>query len=345
MTRCLVTGGAGFIGSHVAEWLVRRGHEVLVVDNLSGGFAANVPEGAAFEFADVCEPLDDVFAGFGPEVVYHLAAYAAEGLSPHIAAWNYRVNLEATANVWNACHRADVDHLVFTSSMAVYGHPDPKRYSVLGDPHPFDEEYECLPCDPYGIAKLAAEQHLVRMQHYFGRPAYTIFRPHNVFGERQNLVDPYRNVVGIFVRRALAGEPLPIFGDGEQTRSFSYVGPTAAAIAAAPFTPGTEGRTFCVGGDEPMSILDLAKLVSKVVGVPLSIEWRAPRQEVRHAHCRNTLARRTFPEAYSEQPCLDVGMRWMVAWARSLPAMPPPTPCPAPIEIEERLPAAWAKSA
>ncbi|HUF64408.1 MAG TPA: NAD-dependent epimerase/dehydratase family protein, partial [Gemmatimonadaceae bacterium] len=177
--RSIVTGGAGFIGSHVAERLVRAGYDVLVLDDLSGGFRENIPEGARFAQISINEPLDELFMKFKPDVVYHLAAYAAEGLSHHIPVFNYTNNITGTANVLGAAHRAGAKHFVFTSSIAVYGHPS-------GDA-PFTENTIAEPVDPYGIAKLACEQHIRAFEHYFGGPAWTIFRPHNVFGPRQNI--------------------------------------------------------------------------------------------------------------------------------------------------------------
>src|SRR2546429_374379 len=135
---------------------------------------------------------------------------------------------------------------VFTSSIAAYGHPHD-----LGEI--FDEQTPCHPCDPYGISKFACEQLIARFHDYYGAPDFTIFRPHNVFGPRQNLSDPYRNVVGILMARALKGEPMPIFGDGSQTRCFSYITSVASAIATSPNEPAARNRTFNIGGSAPMS--------------------------------------------------------------------------------------------
>lgn len=330
--RAIVTGAAGFIGSHVAETLLASGHEVLAVDDLSGGFRDNVPAGARFEQRSVTEPLDDLFAAFRPAAVYHLAAYAAEGLSHHIPVFNYGNNLVATANVVAAAYRAAADHVVFTSSIAAYGHPHDER--------PFDEATACEPCDPYGTAKLACEHHLRAFHAYFGRPAFTIFRPHNVFGPRQNIADPYRNVVGIFMARALRREPMPVFGDGLQTRSFSYVTTVARAIADAPTLPAARNQTFNIGGDEPMSVRDLAARVAEVMDVPLAIDWLPARQEVVHAHCAHDRARAVFAEAYRAAVGIDAGLRLMAGFVRTHP-VPPPTECPAPIEIADLLPPSW----
>src|SRR5262249_11839402 len=147
-----------------------------------------------------------------PDYVFHLAAYAAEGLSPFIRSFNYQNNLVTTAALVSASVNYNVKRFVFTSSIAVYGDQLP----------PFDELTPRRPADPYGIAKAAAEDDLILASREFGL-SYTIFRPHNVYGERQNLNDPFRNVIGIFMRQCLQGLPMTVFGDGEQLRAFSYV--------------------------------------------------------------------------------------------------------------------------
>jgi len=332
--RAIVTGGAGFIGSHVAERLVRGGHDVLVVDDLSGGFRENIPEGARFAHVSITEPLDDLFQRARPDVVYHLAAYAAEGLSHHIPVFNYTNNVTGTVNVLAASRRSGAKHFVFTSSIAAYGHP--------ADDKPFSEATPANPVDPYGIAKLACEQHIKAFEHYFGGPSYTIFRPHNVFGPRQNVADPYRNVVGIFMARALEGRPMPVFGDGSQTRSFSYVDVVAESIVQAPAVPAARNATINIGGDEPMSVRDLARHIAAVMGVPDNVELQPPRKEVMHAHCDHTLAQRVFRDIYARHTVRIVdGLRLMAEHVKSHP-VPPATECPSAIELPELLPPSWA---
>lgn len=332
--RAVVTGAAGFIGSHVAETLLADGHEVLAIDDLSGGFQENVPAGCRFEKVSVLEDLDVLFCAFRPEAVYHLAAYAAEGLSHHIPVFNYTNNVVGTVNVLAAAYRSGARHFVFTSSIAAYGHPRQDR--------PFDEATPCMPCDPYGAAKLACEHHLRAFREYYGRPDYTIFRPHNVFGPRQNIADPYRNVVGIFMARAMASQPMPVFGDGLQTRSFSFVRCVAQAIAAAPRVAGAKNDTFNIGGDEPLSVLDLAKEVSRVMNVAVRIEQLPPRKEVAHAHCTHAKARAVFTDAYRDPVGIMDGLRVMADDVRGRP-IPPPTECPSRIEIADLLPPSWSK--
>src|SRR6266850_3104802 len=235
MSRVLVTGGAGFIGSHVADALITRGHDVTVLDDLSGGFLENVPSAATFVRGSVTDPavVDRVFAAGRFDHVYHLAAYAAEGLSHFIKRFNYTNNVIGSVNVLNAAVNTGVTAFVFTSSIAVYGSTVP----------PMTEETAVSPEDSYGISKYSVELELRACRGLFGLN-YVIFRPHNVFGPRQNIGDRYRNVVGIFMNRILQGQPMTIFGDGTQTRAFSYIDDVAPMMAEAIETPAAWNETF-----------------------------------------------------------------------------------------------------
>ncbi|MDQ3630605.1 MAG: NAD-dependent epimerase/dehydratase family protein, partial [Actinomycetota bacterium] len=195
--RALVTGAAGFIGSHVADECLNLGMEVVATDDLSGGYLENVPEGATWVQGDLREAefVASLWEAGRFDVVYHLGAYAAEGLSHFIRAFNYRTNLEASVNLVNQAVLHDAQRFVFTSSIAVYG-----RGQV-----PMTEEMVPRPEDPYGVSKYAVELDLAAAHDMFGLE-YTIFRPHNVYGERQNIADRYRNVIGIFMNAVLRGE-------------------------------------------------------------------------------------------------------------------------------------------
>src|SRR5262245_1514472 len=211
----LVTGGAGFIGSHVADQLCRAGHDVVVLDDLSGGFKENVPRNCNFVQGSILDVplLTDLFTRHRFDYVYHLAAYAAEGLSHFIKRFNYQNNLIGSVNLINASVNFEVKCFVFTSSIAVYGKGQ----------LPMHEDMVPQPEDPYGISKYSVEQELKCSHEMFGLN-YVIFRPHNVYGEFQNIGDKYRNVIGIFMNQIMRGEPLSVFGDGSQTRAFSYIG-------------------------------------------------------------------------------------------------------------------------
>ncbi len=243
----LVTGGAGFLGSHVVDALVARGLDVVVLDDLSGGFPDNVNPSARLVRGSILdvELVDSLFNENRIRRVYHLAAYAAEGLSHFIRRFNYQNNLIGSVNLIDASVNHDVESFVFTSSIAVYG------VNQL----PMREELVPSPEDPYGIAKLAVEQDLRASRQLFGLN-YVIFRPHNVYGERQNIGDRYRNVIGIFMSQILRGEPLTIFGDGSQTRAFTYVGDIAPVIAQARSRRPLMARYSMSGQTRPVTSVD-----------------------------------------------------------------------------------------
>src|SRR5579872_6737662 len=235
MPTSLVTGGAGFMGSHVADHLLRAGHDVVVLDDLSGGFRENVPDGATFVKGSVLDYslVDNLFARHSFDYVYHLAAYAAEGLSHFIKRFNYSNNLVGSVNLINAAVNAGVKRFVFTSSIAVYG----------AGQNPMSENQIPIPEDPYGIAKLSVE-HELRVSHAMFGLDYVIFRPHNVYGERQNIGDRYRNVVGIFMNQLIKGEPMTLFGDGTQQRAFSHIDDVAPVIASSVNFPAAYNQVF-----------------------------------------------------------------------------------------------------
>src|SRR6478736_4987798 len=270
MARVLVTGGAGFIGSHVADALLARGHEVTVLDDLSGGFTDNVPPAARLVRASVTDSdaVDRLFDEASFDYVYHLAAYAAEGLSHFIRRFNYTNNVIGSVNLINAAVNHDVKGFVFASSIAVYG----------GAQGTFSEDTPPHPEDPYGIAKLAVEQDLACARDMFGL-RFLIFRPHNVYGPRQNIGDRYRNVVGIFMNQILHGRPMTIFGDGTQTRAFSCVDDVAPVMAEAIEQDAAWDRVFNVGADRPFTLNELAVAVARAMGVEPDVVHLPARSE------------------------------------------------------------------
>lgn len=328
--RILVTGGAGFIGSHVAGILVKQGHLVTVLDDLSGGSLENVPPGCEFIKGDITDGklIADLFESHRFDLVYHLAAYAAEGLSHFIRRFNYTNNLIGSVTLLNAAIRKGTRRFVFTSSIAVYG----------SGQLPMTEDMVPCPEDPYGIAKRAFELDLQVAAEMFGIE-YVIFRPHNVYGEGQNIGDPYRNVVGIFMNRIMRGEPMPIFGDGRQTRAFSYIGDVAPIIAEAGFVANCKNRIFNVGADEPVAVIDLAHMVAKVFSVMPNIVYLPPRHEVLHAFSDHAAVREAFG-AVENTPILE-GLHCMAQWARAK-GQHAPTPFTE-IEITQNLPESWAQ--
>ena len=329
MADVLVTGGAGFIGSHVADALIARGHDVVVFDDLSGGAEHNIPLGASFVRGSVADPaaVDALFASRPFEYVFHLAAYAAEGLSHFIKRFNYTNNLIGSVNLINASVNTGVKGFVFTSSIAVYG-ASPQL--------PMSEETLPHPDDPYGIAKLAVEQELAVSRAMFGLD-YVIFRPHNVYGPRQNVADRYRNVIGIFMNQILQGRRMTIFGDGCQTRAFSYVDDVAPVIAGCLDVPGAWNTVFNIGADRPYSLNDLAREVAHAMGVEPAVQHLPARLEAAHAHSSHHRIREVF--GTTTETSLSDGLRQMAAWVRS--HGPRATPRFDAIEIAKNLPAVW----
>lgn len=330
MTRALVTGAAGFIGSHVADECLRLGMEVVATDALSGGFVENVPAEATWVEGDLSEPeFVESLWDVGPyDHVYHVAAYAAEGLSHFIRSYNYRTNLGASVLLINQSVLHGVKRFVFTSSIAVYG----------AEQTPMTEEMTPRPEDPYGISKYAVELDLAAARDIFGLD-YTIFRPHNVYGERQNISDPYRNVIGIFMSCVVKGEPMPIFGDGRQTRAFSHIDDVAPLIARAPLVGASRNEVINVGADRPYTILELADNVARAFGVERDVVHLAPRREVVHAFSSHQKARRIFGSSPTVE--LDEGIARMARWVKSV-GVRPPVAFQGEIEVPVNMPPSWA---
>jgi UDP-glucose 4-epimerase len=324
----LVTGGAGFIGSHVAQECLRLGHEVIVLDDLSGGFSDQVPEGARFVEGSVTDAtlVGRLFAEHRIDYVYHLAAYAAEGLSHFIRRYNYTNNVIGSVTLINEAVKHEVQRFVFTSSIAVYGAGQlPMRESMVPQPE-----------DPYGIAKYAVELDLRAAHEMFGLK-YVIFRPHNVYGPHQNLGDRYRNVIGIFMNQIMRGEPLTIFGDGTQSRAFSEIGDVAPHIARSVEVSGATGETINIGADAPYTVNTLARVVGDAFGVTPEIRYLPARNEVVHAYSDHSKAHRLFGQ--SESMSLEAGIARMADWARQVGARQS-KPFEG-IEVTQRLPAGW----
>lgn len=326
--KVLVTGIGGFIGSHVARECLSRGFDVVGLDDLSGGFLENVPETARFVKGSVTDDalVENLFVSERFDYVFHLAAYAAEGLSHFIRRFNYETNLGGSVNVINASVRHDVKCVVFTSSIAVYG-----RNQL-----PMVEDLVPQPEDPYGVSKYAVELDLRAAQEMFGLN-YVVFRPHNVYGEQQNIADKYRNVIGIFMNQALQGKPMTIFGDGLQTRAFSYVGDMTGTLVRSVLMPECYGQVFNIGADQPYTVEALAHEVARALGVEPLVMRLAPRNEVLHAYASHDKVASFF----GPQPrtSLEEGLRRMADWVKEAGVREPVSF--GKIEVTKNLPPSW----
>jgi len=328
MSAILVTGGAGFIGSHLVDSLISMGKKVTVLDDLSGGFRGNVNPKATFIKGSILNNklVTAIFEKRRISFVFHLAAYAAEGLSHFIKRYNYKNNLIGSVNLINASIKYNIQCFVFTSSIAIYGR----------NLCPMSEDMTPLPIDSYGIAKFAVEQELNISHDLFGLN-YIIFRPHNVFGERQNIGDKYRNVIGIFMNQIMCGKSLTIFGDGTQTRAFTYIKDVAPVIARSIYVSKAYNQIFNVGADEPISVNKLAEEVSKAMGVSSNLRYVKERDEVKDAYCSHKKINETlkFKPKYS----LPEGLRIMAEWAKKYGSRK--SKSFKNIEIRKNLPNVW----
>lgn len=302
--RILVTGAAGFMGSHLFDLLADQLHYVVGIDNYSLG---------TYKHTDIFnldlrnkEEVDTLIHVFKPEIVYHLAAWAHEGLSQFAPINITENNYNAYLNTLIPAVKYGVKRVVLCSSMSVYGAQVP----------PFNEEMERKPEDVYAIAKSAMERATEILAEVHGFE-YTIIRPHNVYGPRQNISDPYRNVVGIFINRLLNGKPPIIYGDGEQTRAFSYIDDVIPYLASAGFLNTTKGEIINLGPLKEYSINQLANRVLKAFSSDLEpIHYPDRPKEVKHAYCTNDKAIALL--GYKDSTDLFRGVTKMVDWAKKL---------------------------
>lgn len=317
--KILITGVAGLLGSRLAEYILdsKPGYTVVGLDDLSGGYETNIPEGVKFYKSDLNnKSLEDIFAVEKPDYVYHFAAYAAEGLSPFVRTFNYDNNLRSTAAIVNECIKHDVTRLVFTSTMAVYGHGwEGKR--------PFEEIDPPAPIDPYGIAKFACEMDIQCAGEQHGLD-WCIIRPHNVYGRNQNIWDKYRNVLGIWMYQYMNGEPLTIFGDGEQKRAWSCIDDCLEPLWKASQIEEASKEIINLGGIEFTTINDACKVVREVIGggdvtrmEEIPVAYKEPRHEVKDAY--PTWRKSEVILGFEHKTKLADGLKEMWEWAQTQP--------------------------
>lgn len=305
----LVTGGAGFIGAHVVNFLINKGEKVIVLDDLSGGFIENVNSNASFVKGSITneELVNAIFEKNNIQYVFHLAAYAAEGLSHFIRRFNYTNNVLGSINLINAAIKNEVKCFVFTSSIAVYGE----------NQLPMTEEMDPLPEDPYGIAKYAVELDLKAANKMFGLN-YIIFRPHNVYGEFQNIGDKYRNVIGIFMNQILQNKPLTIFGDGEQIRAFTYINDIIPAISNSIHLDQYYNEIYNIGSDKTYTVNQVAKEVMHALKKNVSINYLAARNEVKYAYSSHDKLKNSYNKYLADDTPLNIGVQSMADWVEKV---------------------------
>jgi len=299
--RIFLTGVAGFLGSHLAERLKDLGHEIVGIDSMIGGDQRNIPDGVDFYQCDCRDRSTVQNLLSGCDVVYHCAALAYEGLSifsPHLVT---RSIVDASASVFSAAIASGVKRIIFCSSMARYG-----RNSV-----PFQESYIPAPQDPYGIAKLAAEQLLKNMCEVHG-VEYVIAVPHNIIGPRQKYNDPYRNVASIMTNLILQGRRPIIYGDGNQRRCFSFIQDCVEPLALMLEAKSATNEVINIGpDDEFISINQLFEKLRQVTGYngkPIHMPDRP--QEVKEANCASDKAKRLL--GYEPKTKIQTGLKSIV---------------------------------
>ncbi len=334
----LVTGAAGFMGSHLVDALLAEGHEVYGVDDLSGGYLHNVPKECRFTTLDLRDRngTDAYVSVTKPEVVFHLAADATEGRSQFTPVLCVQRNLVAYMHLLTSLIRAGFEKILLASSMSVYG----------SQTAPFHEAMERQPDDIYGICKASMERATEVMSAVY-KFRYCIVRPHNVYGPRQNLADPYRNVVGIFINSLLNNKRFFIYGDGQQKRAFTYIDDCTPYILRAGVDPATDGKIFNIGPERAYTINYLARAVLQTFfrdgNIPPHLipeHLPARPMEVAEAFCTCDAARKAL--GFRESVPLEDGVARMVDWARRVGPQKPRYLDELEI-VSERTPVTWTQ--
>ena len=281
--KILVTGAAGFLGSHLSEKLSDLGHKVVGVDNMLGGYEDNVPENIEFHKLDCCDlkKIQNIMKGI--DVVYHCAATAHEGLSVFSPYEITKNNYLASVSIFSAAVQEKVKRIIFCSSMARYG----------SQQSPFNEKMTPMPVDPYAISKVAAEAVLKNLCE-LNNIEWVIAVPHNIIGPKQKYDDPFRNVVSIMINRMLQGKAPIIYGDGNQTRCFSYIDDCLSCLIPMLDQANLNKEVINIGPDEEfVTINKIAEICSNITGVNLNPIYKKDRpKEVKHATCSADKARK-----------------------------------------------------
>lgn len=308
--KVLITGVAGLLGSRLADWIIENtDYQVVGIDDLSGGYNENINREMVFYEFDLVDlsALEGIFKRENIEIVYHFAAYAAEGLSPFIRKYNYENNLIASTNLITCSIQYEVSRFVFASSMSVYGNKHTP---------PFSENMRQCPIDPYAVAKYAVEMDLEIAHEQHGLN-YTIVRPHNFYGRNQNIWDKYRNVIGIWMYQIINNERPTIFGDGEQVRAFSYVDDSVIPFWNASQNEECVGEIINLGGIKEYTINEACEILVNVTGTNLSPIYLEPRHETKHAW--STWDKSVDMLDFKHEVDLEKGISLMWEWAKVQP--------------------------
>ena len=306
--RVLITGVAGFLGSRLADWIIEHipNVEVIGIDNLSGGYKENLHDLVEFFPVDILDDkIPEIFSTYRPDYVFHFAAFAAEGLSPFVRSYNYRNNLEATSKIVTECIKNDVTRLIFSSTMGVYG----------DNPTPFYESDQPNPIDPYGIAKYACELDIKVAGEHHGLD-WCIIRPHNVYGVKQNIWDRYRNVLGIWMYQHINGLPMTIYGDGEQTRAFSYIDDCLEPLWKSSQESSCSKQIINLGGTKHYSMNEAYEIIREVMGGG-TLSYKEKRYEVKNAY--SSYQKSIDLLGYNDKTPLIDGLSTMWDWVKTQP--------------------------
>lgn len=304
---CLVTGGAGFIGSHLVEALTARGKRVRILDDLSTGLASNlahIQPAPEILQGTICDEALLTRAMEGVSLVFHLAALASVQLSIENPPASHRVCATGTLDVLNAARKSGVRRVVYAASSSAYG--------VGGD---VQKETDPLnPLSPYAAAKLAGEMYMQAFATSFGLETVRL-RFFNVYGARQRDDSPYSGVIAIFAGLMAAGKPPTVYGDGLQTRDFVYVDDVAHALIRAGEVPGVSGQVFNVGTGQGTTVLELVDVLNRLLGTKLTAK-HAPARAGDVRHSRADISRARAHLGYEPRVPLAVGMERTLAWYR-----------------------------
>ena len=331
-TRVLVTGVAGLLGSHLADNLLKEGHEVIGVDNLIGGYKDNIPVDVKFTNGDTSNLDLMLNITKGVEVVFHTACTAYEGLSVFSPAIISQNTFGNSIPVFSASVTNNVRRVVYCSSMARYGHQEVT---------PFTEQMNPKPQDPYGISKVASENILQNLAEVHGME-WSVAVPHNIIGPRQKYDDPFRNVASIMINLMLKGRSPYIYGSGEQVRCFSFIQDVVKPLTAMGFSAESKNEIINIGPDEnPITINELFSILLNLLELDLDPIYVPERpKEVKFATCSASKARSLLN--YQTETTLEIGLLSMIDWIRM--RGPLNFDYRLPIEINNRFtPKTWAQ--